>query len=224
MDEARRTPSRIGPQIIPLDALTPHPLNSNVMPADFFEKLRAHINRTGRYPHVIVRPHPTEPGRFEILDGHNRVSIIRELGHTEARCDVWDVDDREAKLLVGTLNRLEGQDLPLRRAQLLHELLGEFSAEDLGRLLPESEAEIRELHSLLEFPVDDLAAQLLAEAEDREKTLPIVIHFVVSHEQAEVIDQAIEKASDGVAGRDRRARGLANLARHFLGCVDRGPG
>ena len=203
--------------MVPLDDLIPHPLNSNVMQADLVEKLRAHIKRTGRYPHVIVRPHPSEPGRFEILDGHHRVSILRELGHTEARCDVWDVDDREAKLLVGTLNRLEGQDLPLRRAQLIHELLAEWNATDLAGLLPETEAQIADLQSLLTFPVEDVAAQLEAEAAEREKDLPVLLHYVVTPEQASLIDAAVEKASDGVAGRDRKARGLFNLARHFLG-------
>jgi hypothetical protein len=96
------------------------------------------------------------------------------------------VDDREAKLLLATLNRLEGQDLPIRRAQLA-------------------------------FPAEEIADQLMAEAEEREKTLPVVIHFVVSHEQADLIDSAIERASDGVAGRDRKAQGLTNLAKHFLG-------
>jgi hypothetical protein len=32
----------------------------------------------------------------------------------------------------------------------------------------------------------------MADAEEREKTMPVVIHFVVSHEQAELIDSAIE--------------------------------
>jgi hypothetical protein len=129
---------------------------------------------------------------------------------------VWDVDDREAKLLLATLNRLEGQDQPLRRAQLLHELLGEWSVTDLGGLLPETEAEIEDLHSLLEFPADEIAEQLTADAEAREKELPVLLHFVVSHEQAELIEAAVEKASDGVVGRDRKARGLVNLAKQFL--------
>ncbi len=216
MMDGERAPSRIGPKQIPLDDLLPHPLNSNVMSAEYREKLLAHIKRTSRYPFLVVRPHPTEAGKYQVLDGHHRISVLRELGHTEARCDVWDVDDREAKLLLATLNRLEGQDLPLRRAQLLHELLGEWSATDLGGLLPETETEIEDLHSLLEFPAEEIAEQLMAEAEEREKTLPVVIHFVVSHEQAELIDSAIERASDGVAGRDRKARGLANLAKYFL--------
>jgi ParB-like chromosome segregation protein Spo0J len=203
--------------MVPLDDLIPHPLNSNIMAADLVEKLRAHIKRTGRYPHVVVRPHPSELGRFEILDGHHRVSILRDLGHADARCDVWDVDDREAKLLVGTLNRLEGQDLPLRRAQLIHELLAEWNATDLAGLLPETEAQIADLQSLLTFPAEDVAAQLDAEAAEREKDLPMLISFVVTPEQASLIDTAVEKASDGVAGRDRKARGLFNLARHFLG-------
>ncbi len=214
--DVERAPSRIGPKQIPLDDLLPHPLNSNVMSQEYREKLLAHIRRTGRYPFLVVRQHPSEPGKYQVLDGHHRIGILRELGHTEARCDVWDVDDREAKLLLGTLNRLAGEDLPLRRAQLIHELLGEWSSNDLAGLLPETEVEIRDLHSLLEFPAEEIAEQLMAEAEEREKTLPVVIHFVVSHEQAELIESAIERASDGVAGRDRKARGLTNLAKHFL--------
>jgi len=207
---------RLGARMIALDALTAHPLNSNVMPDDLREKLRAHIKRTGRYPFLVVRPHPTDEGKYQVLDGHHRVAILRDLGHTEARCDVWDVDDREAKLLLATLNRLEGQDQPIRRAQLIHELLGDMSLDDLGGLLPETEKQLEELHCLLEFPAEEIAALLEAEAEEEEKVLPRVMSFVVSPEQEEVIESAVEAASDGTPGRDRKARGLTNLARRFL--------
>jgi ParB-like chromosome segregation protein Spo0J len=202
--------------MVPLDGLMAHPLNSNVMPEDFQAKLRSHIRRTGRYPFLVVRPHPDEPGKFQVLDGHHRVAVLRELGQREARCDVWDVDDREAKILLATLNRLQGQDQPIRRAQLIHELLGDISVEDLAGLLPETDKQIEELHALLEFPADEIADQLAAEAEEAEKVLPRVMTFVVSPEQEGVIEQAVEAASDGVAGRDRKARGLANLAKHYL--------
>jgi len=207
---------RIGARMVPLGDLTPHPLNSNVMPEDLREKLKAHIRRTGRYPFVVVRPHPEEPGRFEILDGHHRVEILRELGHTEARCDVWNVDDREARLLLATLNRLEGQDSPIRRAQLIHELLGEMSLPDLAGLLPETDKQLEELESLLQFPAEEIAALLAEQAAEQEKVLPRVLTFVVSPEQEELIDRAVELASDGTEGRDRKARGLTNLARNFM--------
>jgi ParB-like chromosome segregation protein Spo0J len=202
--------------MIPLDDLLPHPLNSNVMSEDLQAKLRAHIKRTGRYPFLIVRPHPEEPGKFQVLDGHHRVAVLRDLGHVAARCDIWSVGDREARLLLGTLNRLQGQDLPIRRAQLIHEMLGEMSLDDLASLLPETDKQIEELHSLLEFPAEEIAALLEEQAQEAEKVLPRVMSFVVTPEQEELIEQAIELATDGTPGRDRKAKGLTNLAKRFL--------
>src|SRR6266702_8923117 len=210
------TGKRIGPRMVLLDDLRPHPLNSNVMPEDLREKLKAHIKRTGRYPFLVVRPHPDEPDKYQVLDGHHRVAVLRDLGHTEARCDVWQVDDREAKLLLATLNRLQGQDLPIRRAELLHELLGEMNLDDLAGLLPETDKQLEELHSLLQFPAEEIAALLEEQAEEAEKVLPRVMSFVVTPEQEQLIEQAVELASDGTPGRDRKAKGLTNLAKHFL--------
>jgi ParB-like chromosome segregation protein Spo0J len=186
------------------------------MPVDLQAKLRAHIKRTGRYPFLVVRPHPEQPGKFQVLDGHHRVAVLRELGHAEARCDVWEVNDREAKLLLATLNRLQGQDQPRKRAELLHELLGEMSLDDLAGLLPESDKQIEELHALLEFPAEEIALLLEEQAAEAEKVLPRVMTFVVTPEQEEIIERAVELASDGTPGRDRKAKGLANLAKRFL--------
>jgi ParB-like chromosome segregation protein Spo0J len=207
---------RVGVRMVPLADLIPHPSNANIMSEELQAKLTAHVKRTGRYPHLIVRPHPEEPEKFQILDGHHRLAVLRELGHTEARCDIWQVDDREANLLLATLNRLEGQDVPVRRAALIHELLGEMSLDDLAGLLPETDRQIEDLHALLEFPAEEIAALLDEEAEAEEKVLPRVMSFVVSADQEQLIEQAVELASDGTPGRDRKARGLTNLAQRFM--------
>ena len=207
---------RVDPKMIPLSDLVPHPMNANKMTDEMREKLRAHIKRTGRYPYLIVRPHPDQPERYQVLDGHHRIAVLQELGHVEARCDIWEVDDREANLLLATLNRLEGQDIPIRRAQLIHELLGDMSIGDLAGLLPESDGQLEELHALLEFPADEVAALLDEQAEEEEKVLPRVLSFVVTPDQEQLIEEAVELASDGTPGRDRKARGLANLALHFM--------
>src|SRR2546422_8362532 len=188
-DSVAKTPARLGPRMVPLDDLLPHPLNSNVMSADLQAKLRAHIKRTGRYPFLVVRPHPDDAGKYQVLDGHHRVAVLRDLGHTEARCDVWQADDREAKLLLATLNRLQGQDQPRKRAELIHELLGEMSLDDLAGLLPESDRQIEELHALLEFPAEEIALLLEEQAAEAEKVLPRVLTYVVTPEQEELIEQ-----------------------------------
>ncbi len=82
--------------------------------------------------------------------------------------------------------------------------------------MPETDKQIEELESLLQFPADEIASLLQAEAEKAEKVLPRVLTYVVTPEQQEVIEHAVELASDGTPGRDRKAKGLANLARDFL--------
>lgn len=157
---------------IALDRLEPHPGNSNRMPAALFEKLVGHLQRTGRYPPVIVRPAvslearggvtPGDPaegtrdamqppdagssgfrGRFQILDGHHRVAALRRLGRSCARCVVWEVDDAEALVLLATLNRLEGRDDPKRRAALVSALAARRGVDALAAQLPEAAEKLR---------------------------------------------------------------------------------
>ncbi len=91
-----------------------------------------------------------------------------------------------------------------------------MSADDLAGLLPETDKQLEELHALLEFPADEVAVLLEEQAQEAERVLPRVMTFVVTPEQEKLIEEAVEAASDGTPGRDRKARGLANLARHFL--------
>lgn len=127
-------------QFIPLSCLEPHPANSNAMSAALQAKLRAHLKRSGRYPPLIVRPMPQRVGagapRHQILDGHCRAAILRELGHAGAWCVVWQVDDAEALLLLATLNRLRGDDDPRRRAALLKQVLSNPRSADSPPCLP----------------------------------------------------------------------------------------
>ena len=68
----------------------------------------------------------------------------------------------------------------------------------------------------LMMQVQEIAALLEEQAEEAEKVLPRILSFVVTPEQEVVIEQAVELASDGTPGRDRKARGLTNLAERFL--------
>ena len=144
---------------LPTVALRPHPLNANVMPAAWLDKLEANIEQQdGEYPPLIVRPHPTERGAFELLDGHQRLEVLRRRGVDSVVCYVWVCDDATALRLLATLNRLEGADEPFRRAALLRELNELLPAEDLPALLPEDEQLIADTIGLLDIDGDALAA------------------------------------------------------------------
>jgi len=125
---------------IALDRLREHPMNANAMPAAMLGKLKRHIGSTGRYPPLIVRPAPDEADAYQVLDGHHRRLVLLELGHAQADCVVWDVDDEQALMLLATLNRLEGSDDPKRRAAIFNVLQsrGERGLSQLVRLMPDS--------------------------------------------------------------------------------------
>lgn len=85
---------------------------------------------------------------IEVLNGHNRLRVLRSIGHESARCVIWHVDDAQARLYLATLNRLAGTDVPERRAALLESLLGTFDVDELAGLLPEERGQIEELERL----------------------------------------------------------------------------
>src|SRR5262245_18767232 len=95
-----KTAKRIGVRMVPLEDQIPNALNATSMSEELQEKLKAHIRRTGLTPFLIPRPHPDQPRKFELLDGHHRAAILRELGYHEVECDLWDVTDQEARLLL----------------------------------------------------------------------------------------------------------------------------
>ena len=221
-------------QWIPLEALVPHPENSNRMPPRLLAKLKANIQRTGLYEPLVVRPAnfgsrisdfgltaggkggtgdsgrgtgtapaqvPSNPKseipnpksetvnppcQYQILNGHHRAEVLRDLGHTHARCDVWEVDDREARILLATLNRLEGRDDPSARAALVAHLAEGRTPEDLANLLPEPPDAVERLLKLAAPPPAPLDPGDLP-------ALPRPMTFFLTEEQHAVVSEALKE-------------------------------
>jgi len=152
---------------LPLESLKPHPNNSNAMPKALLKKLTEHIQRSERYPPLIVRPYQDA---YQLIDGHHRAEALRSLGHRRAQCVVWDVDDDDTLLLLATLNRLEGRDDPQRRADLLRELSGRMDQAELPKLLPEDSLKLQRYLSLTEILPPAEPPTPLAD-------LPVSVHF-----------------------------------------------
>ncbi|MEO1236055.1 MAG: ParB N-terminal domain-containing protein [Planctomycetota bacterium] len=169
---------------IPLDRLHAHPSNSNVMPPAVFGKLCDHLDESGRYPPVVVRPF--KGGDYQILDGHHRVEALRRLGRDEARCVVWDVDDAGALLLLSTLNRLEGRDDPRKRAALLAELGEHLDVKAMAAKLPEDAGRLKRLLRLNDVPPPPRPPRAMAD-------MPVAVHFFLLPAQRAALERRLRE-------------------------------
>ena len=94
-----------------------------------------HIEGTGLYPALIVRPHPRRPGRYEIIDGRSRAEALRSLGRSQARCEIWPVGDEDADMLRVTLNRLRARPAAKAIARIVRRLVRRLGPESVAALL-----------------------------------------------------------------------------------------
>ena len=201
---------------IPLDKLVAHPSNSNHMPVELKQKLAENIRLTGEYPPLIVRPTSGDEDTYQLIDGHQRADALREIGTDSATCYVWPCDDRTALHLLATLNRLEGQDVPVKRAALLSELSALSSTQELSLLLPESSEEIEQTLKLLDFDIDSLISDLESAAQTRASASPRLISFAVDPEDEEVVMAAVEGLAKSLSGKNRRGRAIAEICKKYL--------
>jgi ParB-like chromosome segregation protein Spo0J len=127
---------------VPLTRLHPHPATPNQMTDEQLETLTRNIERAGGYQPIVVRPHPEVEGDYQSLDGWQRITVLPRLGHADLLCYVWPCDDETALVLLATLNRLHGEDVPAKRAELLAELTSLMPVSELALLLPEEASQI----------------------------------------------------------------------------------
>lgn len=168
---------------LPIDRLDAHPANSNVMPKALLDKLAAEIERTGFYPPIIVRP---IGDRYQILDGHHRALVLKQLGQATADTVVWKADDEQALLLLATLNRMRGEDDPRKRAALLTKLRESMDVKELAKRLPEDGQRVRKMLALHAAPPSPKQAQSMDQ-------MPVCLHFFLLPAQRKAVEQKLRE-------------------------------
>jgi ParB-like chromosome segregation protein Spo0J len=188
------------------------PKNPNVCSPTIQAKMKRNMKRTGCYDYPIVRPHPSKPDTFIIIDGHARVQIFKELGWEEVFCQVWKVSEKDARLAMATLNRLRGTDVPYKRAELIEELTELISPTELAELIPETETQIQDLLSLLAQDTAAMEKALKAEMEREEKALPLPLTFMLTAEEHEIWEKAHDAFANGMTDRSKVLIVICNKA------------
>ena len=199
---------------INLDLLTPHPENCNYMDSERLEKLRRHIERTGRYEPLTVRSHPDERGKFQVINGHNRLKVLKELGYLSANCSVWEIDDAQTRLYLATLNRLCGKDIPERRATLIEDLLKDSTIDELAKLLPDRRKLLEELEELTrKNPVN---LELEKPSELNQFQSQVMMAFMIDEAEANEVNLALDLVINQMKGKLSRSQALIQIARFYI--------
>src|SRR5437773_38359 len=84
---------------MPLGRLVESGWHPNRLPEKLLAKLRSSVCEFGVVENLVARPHPEQPGQFEVLSGNQRLRLYRELGLGEVPVVVVEVDDGQARLL-----------------------------------------------------------------------------------------------------------------------------
>lgn len=179
---------------VPVGELQPNDWNPNRMDDQIYQKELNSIRRFGFVSPIIVRG-------IEIIDGEHRWRAAMELGMVEVPVwDVGDLSDGDAKQLTLTLNRLRGEDDPVRLRDLLRDLATFQPLPELLAVLPWNKTQFSRLAELPEVDWNELEEQR-GRSSAGQKWVERIYRMPV--EVAEVLDNALSKAK-----KDARREGI----------------
>lgn len=180
---------------IPLADIRPNDWNPNVVDAKTMKKLEGLIKKKGMIQPILLRPRQDDQGAayFEIVDGYHRYTIMNKLEAKEIPAIVKDMDDSEAKLNTLNTNYMRGNPVPIRLANLLHDLSKTYDVADLEAMLPYDRVEIKDNLELLKIPAD--MERISADTIKQEKKLePVFISATIYKDYEKSLHDFIEQA------------------------------
>ena len=88
-------------------------------------RLRLCLEASGQQQPIVVVPERESPGRYVVIDGHQRITALRRLGHDTVEALVWEMEEAEALVLRWQMAHGPGSSA-LEQGWLLAELQHRF--------------------------------------------------------------------------------------------------
>ncbi len=189
-------------------------------PRKFFEaaaldELAASIGVHGVLQPILVRPHPVDTGRWQIVAGERRWLAAQQAGLTDIPAVVRELDDRTA-LELGLIENVLREDItPMEEARALRSLLETtgWSYSQLGERLGKNKAWVDHRVRLLKMPdeVQEALERCVANTEGKPMRVftprhaGVVVQIEDAGERATMIE-AIFTEGLSVAEADRRRK------------------
>jgi len=202
-------------EMIPRERIRPNEWNANAFDPANYPKLVESIREKGIMEPLKVMPDPEHEGDFLLVDGYHRWKAAGDIGLDELPCEVWDISPEEAKVRGLQLNYLRGQPVPVRLANLVHDLNRTYSVDDLTKMLPWSESQLRDSLELLKLPAD-LQGKLEEQAMREAAEAPVPVTVVLLGKEHDYFQRAMQQAKQRLGKGARRGECLAAICSHFV--------
>lgn len=142
---------------IPVERIAPNPNQPRrTFVAESLEELAASIRRKGIIQPLILRPHPTQDGHYQIVAGERRWRAAQIAQLHEVPALIRDFDDTEV-LEVAIVENIQRADLnPVDEATGYRQLMDRFghTQEQMAEALGKSRSHIANILRLLSLPED----------------------------------------------------------------------
>ena len=147
-------------QHLPVDLLEPSPFQPRrEMDEEALNELSASITQRGILQPLLVRPHPDQAERYQIIAGERRWRAAQKAALHEVPVLVRPLSDTDA-MAAGLVENLQREDLnPIEEAEGYRRLLGEFkmTQDMLGAAIGKSRAHVGNMVRMLKLPEPVLA-------------------------------------------------------------------
>lgn len=140
---------------ISIQDIEPNPWNPNKTTDRQQEAIAESLGNYGQIVELLVRSHPDNEGKYQVIDGEHRLGELAKAGGQVYANIIYDIPDAEAKKLTIILNETRGSADRTELSNLLAGINNELGSDLTLIGLPYSETELDELIKLSEAGWDD---------------------------------------------------------------------
>jgi ParB/RepB/Spo0J family partition protein len=176
-------------EMLDIEKVHPNNWNPNLIPARKLAALKNYVDKTGFVQPILVRP--DKNGGYEITDGEHRWHVMKELGAVRIPSIVLKEGDVDSKLRTVAMNPLRGQFIPVKLANVVHDLNKTMTAREIERLTGFNQPEIQDLMRLQKIP-QDLINNLEEKLRKEERKAPLLIYFMLPHMKALKVNKTVD--------------------------------
>jgi ParB family chromosome partitioning protein len=171
---------------LPVEEIQMAPWNANHMDRISLDRLSLSIDQFGLIQNLVVRRAPS--GKYEVLSGNQRLTLLREKGVKTVPCVVVDMDDAHAMLAAQALNSIHGDDDLGLKSEVFRKILESISHKEVLSILPESARSLEALASLNQ----ESTAEHLRAWQDSQKARLKHLSLQFTGSQLEIVLKALD--------------------------------